>query len=219
MARTENLHTTKMLAHALGMNYAWGLEFVELTNGNYDETKATEGKSNKFGLHGNAILTKCPMKNPKLIRDGNIGDYFSSGSTQKNAFGAEKRLGGRMSMFVDIITKLNKQVTLGATHTLEPKMQGEVKTYLSDTLIKGNVVIAGDQFWEYCNNVGLVHVDSKAIASSPASCDSLGVGRGDILCSSMAIKIPFHGDYPCTHNGPRITMSDHSFQSVTLTVK
>lgn len=33
MARSENLHTTRMLAYALNMNYAWGLEFVELTRG------------------------------------------------------------------------------------------------------------------------------------------------------------------------------------------
>ena len=37
MARSENLHTTRMLAYALGMNYAWGLEFVELTRGDKSE--------------------------------------------------------------------------------------------------------------------------------------------------------------------------------------
>jgi hypothetical protein len=37
MARSGNLHTTRLLAHALGMNYAWGLEFIELTNGNEKE--------------------------------------------------------------------------------------------------------------------------------------------------------------------------------------
>jgi hypothetical protein len=37
MSRSGNLHTTRMMAHALDMNYAWGLEFLELTNGNKEE--------------------------------------------------------------------------------------------------------------------------------------------------------------------------------------
>jgi hypothetical protein len=37
MARSEQLHVVRMLAYALQMNYAWGLEFVELTNGDKEE--------------------------------------------------------------------------------------------------------------------------------------------------------------------------------------
>ena len=37
MARSGNLHTARMMAFALKMNYAWGLEFIELTNGNKEE--------------------------------------------------------------------------------------------------------------------------------------------------------------------------------------
>lgn len=37
MARSGNVHTTRMLAYALHMNYAWGLEFVELSNGDREE--------------------------------------------------------------------------------------------------------------------------------------------------------------------------------------
>jgi hypothetical protein len=37
MSRSGNVHTTRLMAHALGMNYAFGLEFIELTNGNKEE--------------------------------------------------------------------------------------------------------------------------------------------------------------------------------------
>ena len=37
MARSGNHHTTRLLAYALGLNFAWGLEFVELTNGDQKE--------------------------------------------------------------------------------------------------------------------------------------------------------------------------------------
>jgi hypothetical protein len=36
-ARTDQQHTTKLMAQMLNTNYAWGLEFVELTNGDKEE--------------------------------------------------------------------------------------------------------------------------------------------------------------------------------------
>lgn len=43
--RTRNEHTTRLLAFALRMNYAWGLEFVELTNGNEEEQARTRTRT------------------------------------------------------------------------------------------------------------------------------------------------------------------------------
>mmetsp|Transcript_9754 Transcript_9754/g.15642 ORF Transcript_9754/g.15642 Transcript_9754/m.15642 type:complete len:411 (+) Transcript_9754:3-1235(+) len=100
MARSQNVHTTRRLAFALGMNYAWGLEFVELTNGNAEEQKATKGQKNSMGLHGNAILSKCKLYDPIIVRDPLSDEYFTSKALRANAQGTEKRLGGRMAMFV-----------------------------------------------------------------------------------------------------------------------
>merc|ERR1711865_1039880 len=49
MARSGNVHTARKLAFRLGMNYAWGLEFVELTNGNAREQNDTLGMKNAMG--------------------------------------------------------------------------------------------------------------------------------------------------------------------------
>lgn len=102
MARSGQQHTTRLLAHALGMNYAWGLEFVELTRGNKKEQEATAGMENAMGLHGNAILTRCTISDPLIVRGDDIAPYFSDESTFTNAYGYEKRLGGRMALLVRI---------------------------------------------------------------------------------------------------------------------
>ena len=100
MARSGNVHTARKLAFRLGMNYAWGLEFVELTNGNAKEQNDTLGMKNAMGLHGNAILSSCPIFDPILVRDRLDEQFFSNKRFKKNAMGHEKRLGGRMGMFV-----------------------------------------------------------------------------------------------------------------------
>jgi hypothetical protein len=101
MARSGNVHTTRKLAFRLGMNYAWGLEFVELTTGNWEEQNTTKGMQNALGLHGNAILSTCPMYDPMIVRDKLDERYFSNNTKfSGNATGAEKRLGGRMGLFV-----------------------------------------------------------------------------------------------------------------------
>ena len=100
MARSRNEHTTRLMAHSLGMNYAWGLEFVELTNGNAEEQNNTAGQANLYGLHGNAILSKYPISDPVVLRDALHRDYFTSSASGTNANGYEKRLGGRMALLV-----------------------------------------------------------------------------------------------------------------------
>ena len=100
MARSGNVHVTRKLAFRLGMNYAWGLEFVELTNGNWEEQNKTMGMSNAMGLHGNAILSRCAIHDPKIFRDELDERYFSHKKFSGNAYGSEKRLGGRMGLFV-----------------------------------------------------------------------------------------------------------------------
>jgi hypothetical protein len=76
MSRTGQQHTARLLAFALRMNYAWALEFVELTHGSKDEqSNTTVGVPNFLGLHGNAILSKCPLLTASILRNP-IGKCF-----------------------------------------------------------------------------------------------------------------------------------------------
>jgi len=143
MARSGNVHTTRKLAFRLGMNYAWGLEFVELSNGNWQEQNQTEGMKNALGLHGNAILSRCPMYDPVIYRDKLDERYFSHKRFSGNAQGSEKRLGGRMGLFVrtgemvETDTDSTKDhastphVIVGSVHKLEEKTyRKEIWDYL-----------------------------------------------------------------------------------------
>lgn len=81
MKRTEYRNVAAELATDLGMNYAWGLEFVEVDPtllGTEKFEKATPEERAKFveriqvdtkrylGLHGNAILSRYPLENVRL---------------------------------------------------------------------------------------------------------------------------------------------------------
>ena len=150
MARSGNMHTTRKLAFRLGMNYAWGLEFVELTNGNKEEQNMTVGMKNALGLHGNAILSRCPLYNPKIFRDKLDERYFSNKAFKVNAMGTEKRLGGRMGLYVhtgpspDSMADKSSLVMIGnqTTLSLAPHViAGSVHKVKEDTFRK--------EIWEY----------------------------------------------------------------------
>ena len=105
MARSGNEHTTREMARALKMNYAYGVEFLELTNGEPEERKLYPGE-NDWGYHGNAILSKYPLINLRMIRFPGIESWYAH---------YQKRLGGRIALFADV--SINGQIiTLVSTH-------------------------------------------------------------------------------------------------------
>lgn len=78
MQRSNYRHVTRDLAAALGMNYAYGVEFVEVdpgTVGNQTEpaNHAQNVSASKVdparykGLHGSAILSRFPLENVRMI--------------------------------------------------------------------------------------------------------------------------------------------------------
>jgi endonuclease/exonuclease/phosphatase family metal-dependent hydrolase len=58
MARTGNADITREFAASLGMNYAYGVEFVTFRAGQ---------DGNREGLHGNAIFSKFPLERIKRV--------------------------------------------------------------------------------------------------------------------------------------------------------
>eukprot|EP00624_Nannochloropsis_granulata_P002456 evm.model.NODE_22258_length_46295_cov_59.100636.5 len=211
MARSDQQHTASLLASALGMNYAWGMEFTELTRGTKTEQQNTDGLYNFLGLHGNAILSRCKLEDPIILRD-DIGAYFSDKKNSVNADGYEKRLGGRMVMLVRIHDSRNRTIVVGSTHKWIGGVAG-LKAYIGAS----RAVIAGDQDWGFCDRAGLVHVDSKDHATWPASCETPGNHRGDIICSNMKVAQTEETVLPCvTEFGNIIRLSDHAITTVRL---
>jgi endonuclease/exonuclease/phosphatase family metal-dependent hydrolase len=98
MARSGNRHTTADLAGALGMGYAYGVEFVELGLGDDREQTWHKGQRNRVGFHGNAILSRVPLQDLVMIRLDAGGRWFGSNA------GKQRRLGGRIAVAGRIVT-------------------------------------------------------------------------------------------------------------------
>jgi hypothetical protein len=232
MARTRNEHTTRLLAHALGMNYAWGLEFVELTRGNKGEQQATAGSADALGLHGNAILTRCRISNATVVRGPFDERYFAgmSAPSGTNAQGYEVRLGGRMGLFASVELSRDdaprRTATLGAVHKLEGAgSEVRLRRLLSAS---GGAAIAGDQNPQLCDMLGLHQaVPKQARATFPASCKSFGRKIGDIICTDQPRKAEegrrgsVEVELPCaTWFDRRVALGDHAitFQQTSIRV-
>lgn len=98
MARSGQRHTTRDLAAALGLGYAFGVEFVELGIGDAYETSLFADVPNDHGLHGNAILSRYPIENAALLPLDDGGLWF----TQAPKNDGQLRIGGRMAMAAQI---------------------------------------------------------------------------------------------------------------------
>jgi endonuclease/exonuclease/phosphatase family metal-dependent hydrolase len=141
MVRTDNEHTTRELALALKMNYVYGVEFLELTAGTFEEQERFQGDNDR-GYHGNAILSRLPLHNPRLLRFPGIEKWYGS---------LENRLGGRNALLADV--QLGKQtVTIVSTHLESGSGDTESRTQQGQSILHEvsaldrdrPVIIAGD---------------------------------------------------------------------------
>lgn len=102
MARTGQRHTTAAMAGAMGMTYAYGVEFFEMGLGGPTERRFCEDTGNALGWHGNAILARAPLRRVTLIRLDDHGHWYVTGS---GADPGQPRLGGRMALAAEIATE------------------------------------------------------------------------------------------------------------------
>ena len=149
MARSGNRDTTKAMSKFLKMNYAYGVEFLELTNGNKEEINITMGKSNLIGYHGNAVLTKWPIIESKIVRLHPLYDLLFEEKSSGIAKG-ERRLGGRMALFTLIQTSDFGDILAISIHAHAGSKQHLLKSdakLMCDEIQKystTNVIIGGD---------------------------------------------------------------------------
>lgn len=91
MARSGNRNVARDLACDLGLNYAFVPCYLNLSKGAGVESEAAG--DNELGLHGNAILSRYPIRDPRAIVLGNGKDKMR---------GAEKRLGQQAALAAEI---------------------------------------------------------------------------------------------------------------------
>ncbi|APX24434.1 MAG: endonuclease [Rhodobacteraceae bacterium] len=132
MARTGQRHTTEAMAAAMGMAYAYGVEFHELDLGGPTERHFCTDDFNALGWHGNAILSKVPFERVTLIRLDDHGHWFSA---EAGADPEQPRLGGRMALAAVLPTAAGP-VCMVSTH-LESNADAEHRAAQMRLLLDG----------------------------------------------------------------------------------
>jgi endonuclease/exonuclease/phosphatase family metal-dependent hydrolase len=96
MSRSGNANVARELGERLRAHVIYGVEYLEL-----------EPDGNTAALHGNAILTRHPFRDPQIVRLPRCENNFAS---------AQKRLGGRLGLILDIEPVAGECMTVGAVH-------------------------------------------------------------------------------------------------------
>jgi endonuclease/exonuclease/phosphatase family metal-dependent hydrolase len=99
--RTHRLNIGEEIARKLNMNYVFGREFEELVQG----SKASPA------YHGQAILARWPISNPRLIRFSRQSNFWQPHWFLPRIEPFQERLGGRIALVADINVAGCKLVT------------------------------------------------------------------------------------------------------------
>lgn len=183
MKRTDYRDVTRDLARVAGMNYVFGVEFVEvdrlddlgLEKIQLEDSALTEQMREELkpdparylGLHGNAILSRYPIRNARIVRLPVCYDWYKAEKAAISKLEKGKRLaankvflerierevrqGGRMAVIADVsIPDLPGGVATVVSVHLENKCKPECRTKQMDALLSAikelehPVIVAGD---------------------------------------------------------------------------
>ncbi len=142
MARSNNRHTTREVARALDLNYAYVIEFLELTLGSAAERQRCQGQSNTHGFHGNAILSRYPLHAVRALRFPGIQRWYDSD---------QQRIGGRVVLMADIQVR-QRILTVTSVHLESGLNHGDVRDQQSRDLVEEldqlgdehHIIVGGD---------------------------------------------------------------------------
>ena len=90
--RTHRLNIAREIARKLRLNYVFGREFVELTQG----TKSSPA------YHGQATLSRWKISSPRLIRFQRQSDFWKPRWFKPKLQTFQERLGGRMALAAEV---------------------------------------------------------------------------------------------------------------------
>jgi len=183
MKRTDYRDIARELARALGMNYVFGTEFVEvdrlddlgLEDVRLDDPELARQMQADLkpdparykGLHGNAILSRYPITNARMVRLPVCHDWYTTEKAGISQLEKGKRLtankvflerierevrqGGRMALIADLeIPELPQSVATVVSVHLENKCKPGCRAKQMDALlseiaeVRNPVILAGD---------------------------------------------------------------------------
>lgn len=136
MARSGNRNVTADIAAALNMHAYFAPAYLNLTAGHGAER--VRGGENRYGLHGNSVLSRYPLDNLRVVKLKNSTDKFKS---------VEVRLGQQTALLADLNVG-NQIMTLVCLHLdaySSQRQRGQQLRSVLQVLPKKNpVILAGD---------------------------------------------------------------------------
>ncbi len=163
MKRTGYRNIAAELAEALKADYVFAPEFVELDPRELDDPKLDQSRYK--GLHGNAIVSRYPIVETKLLRLPDCYNWYegeqkslsplesgrrvAAKATVAEEIITELRRGGRIALIATIALPNKEHITVISTHLenrCKPKCRKEQLEFILGEIrsITGPVVLAGD---------------------------------------------------------------------------
>jgi endonuclease/exonuclease/phosphatase family metal-dependent hydrolase len=148
MKRTDYRDVAKDLAHALGMSFVFGVEFVEVDRledlgidpvrlddpglAQQMQAELKPDPARYLGLHGNAILSRYPLQNARMYRLPVCHDWFRTENAEISALEKGKRLSAN-KLFLE---RIEREVRQGGRMALiadikVPELPGGLATVIS----------------------------------------------------------------------------------------
>lgn len=163
MPRTKYKNVVAELAEALHYNYAFATEFIEL-DPLFGE-KINVDPQKYIGLHGNAVLSRYPIKSAQIVRLPQMYKWYETEIRKKSPLENARRMGAktvfnqeilsevrhgsRCALIVDIELPTREVITVVSTHLEDrcyPDGRFKQVQYLFENIkyLRKPVVIAGD---------------------------------------------------------------------------
>ena len=138
--RTQRLNVAQEIARKLRLNYVFGREFVELT----------QGSDTSPAYHGQATLSRWKISNPRIIRFREQSDFWKPRWYLPSLAPFQERLGGRIALVSEVnisgvsIVSYNLHLESRANDELRLAQLGEVLRDATAYEPARLTVIAGD---------------------------------------------------------------------------
>jgi endonuclease/exonuclease/phosphatase family metal-dependent hydrolase len=114
--RTGGRHTTWELASALGMNFVYATEFMEVQGEGTEVTEVCE--------HGNALLSRYPLANVEVVRHAENVSWYTPPEERGATWST--RLGGRVAIVADVVVG-ERVLHVSSMHLASGALDGEVR--------------------------------------------------------------------------------------------
>lgn len=143
MARTGQRHPTAEVATTLQMQYAYGVEFIELGLGSDTELEFCTDDFNAKGFHGNALMAAVPLRQPFMIRLWGERLWFMDGGDQPRV-GERFAIGAVIETEAGPIVAVSTHLESATTARYRERQVKELIDALDEAFPAMPVLIGGD---------------------------------------------------------------------------